>query len=60
MFAKSVIATTKLRIFDASLSTIDIGLDGYEKPRSAHIEKMKNTQPRKVACIVIVLLEAKG
>lgn len=45
-FAKSVIAVPKLRIFDIPLSVIDIGLEGYEKPRRAHTEKTKNIPAR--------------
>lgn len=41
-FRKSVIAVMKLRIFDTSLSVIDIKLEGYEKPMRAHIAKTKN------------------
>jgi small nuclear ribonucleoprotein (snRNP)-like protein len=43
MFMKRVIAITKLRIFDESLSIVDDGSEGYEKPENAHIAKMKNS-----------------
>jgi hypothetical protein len=43
----SVIAVTKLRIFDAVLSAKGIGSDGYEKPKKAHTAKTKNIPARK-------------
>jgi hypothetical protein len=43
---KSVIAVTKLRIFDNPLSVRDTGSEGYEKPKKAHIAKTKNTPAR--------------
>jgi hypothetical protein len=39
---KSVIAVTKLRIFDNPLSVTGSGSDGYEKPSKAHTAKTKN------------------
>ena len=41
-----MIAVTKLRIFDTELSVTDIGSEGYEKPKSAHIAKIKNIPAR--------------
>jgi len=41
-----VIAVTKLRIFDIPLSMNDIGSEGYEKPKKAHIAKTKNIPAR--------------
>jgi hypothetical protein len=43
---KSVIAATKLRIFDIPLSVTDIGLDGYEKPKKAQTPNTKNIPAR--------------
>jgi hypothetical protein len=42
----SVIAVTKLRIFDIPLSVYDIPSEGYEKPKKAHAEKTKNMPAR--------------
>jgi len=45
-FRKSVIAVMKVRIFDTSLSVIDVKWEGYEKPMRAHIAKTKNIPAR--------------
>jgi len=45
-FRKSVIAATKLRIFENPLSAIGIGSEGYEKPKKAHTANTKNIPAR--------------
>ena len=49
LFKKRVIAVVKVRIFDTSLSAINVGLEGYEKPRRVHTAKTKNIPARKIA-----------
>ena len=41
-----MIAATKLRTFDMSLSMIDNKLEGYEKPKEAHTANTKNIPAR--------------
>jgi hypothetical protein len=45
-FRKSVIAVTKLMIFDIPLSVVDIGSEGYEKPKKAHPANTRNIPAR--------------
>ena len=41
-----MVEVTKLRTFDVPLSVMDIGLEGYEKPKKAHMAKMKKIPAR--------------